>query len=442
MPSRSKSQPLRSLLVATAITLLLWTLMATTHLLGQHSVFRELRHVLMDRSLEQNDSWLPMFAALEFFRNSGTGMYQAIFFEQQIKFQYPPTSLLPLMAMEWFTPLSYRLLNSINVALFIGICCLVGIFTLQVIAKVDPARTIRRPIRVLTALYMMASTLLYYPIIHAVYLGQIQIWLGFLFVTGCIMYLGGRRVVTGVLFGLIVIIKPQFALFGLWALVRRDYRFLAGFVATTATFGIVSLAVFGLADHIDYLKALSFISSRGESFWANQSVNGIMHRMLGGNPAWEGDAFAPHIPLVYYTTLVTSALLIIIALAFPRSTEPEYNVLALLAASLAFSMASPITWEHHYGVLPPLFALLLTFTMVGRVRALEQAMLAAGYALTATFVWSLSQPAATPLIAVLQNHILYGAVILLWVAWRVATHSAGSPWLSRLWKQHQPDPAA
>ena len=62
------------------------------------------------------DSWDPMIAALDWLQRSHEGkLYQSIFFQQQIKFQYPPTSLLPLAAMRAAgVPLSPDLLNVVG----------------------------------------------------------------------------------------------------------------------------------------------------------------------------------------------------------------------------------------------------------------------------------------------------------------------------------------
>src|SRR6185437_12543484 len=51
------------------------------------------------RRLQGSDSWHPMFAATEFFRaHRDVPLYQSIFFQRHIKFQYPLTSILPIYA--------------------------------------------------------------------------------------------------------------------------------------------------------------------------------------------------------------------------------------------------------------------------------------------------------------------------------------------------------
>lgn len=59
--------------------------------------------LLSPQTVEQSaDSWRVMLAALRWLQSGaedGT-LYQEIFFERRMKFQYPPTSLLPLSALE------------------------------------------------------------------------------------------------------------------------------------------------------------------------------------------------------------------------------------------------------------------------------------------------------------------------------------------------------
>ena len=47
------------------------------------------------------DSWEPMRQALEYVRASSTdSLYQEVFFKQAVKFQYPPTALLPILGLQ------------------------------------------------------------------------------------------------------------------------------------------------------------------------------------------------------------------------------------------------------------------------------------------------------------------------------------------------------
>jgi hypothetical protein len=154
------------------------------------------------------------------------------------------------------------------------------------------------------------------------------------------------------------LLKPQFVLFMVWGLLRREWRFLAGWGSVAAVGGIASLAVFGLQNHLDYLAVLRALSRTGEAFIGNQSINGLLNRLLGTDetPAlWKIHEFPLFNPIVYGGTLVSSALIIGAALLVPLRGKSASGLLDFLGAALSFTMASPIAWEHHYGILPVIY---------------------------------------------------------------------------------------
>ena len=60
---------------------------------GGHSIIRLLHWWLV--TVDGDDSWKPMRAAYLWFKQGdGTPIYQHVFFQEHIKFQYPPSSLL------------------------------------------------------------------------------------------------------------------------------------------------------------------------------------------------------------------------------------------------------------------------------------------------------------------------------------------------------------
>ena len=116
------------------------------------------------------------------------------------------------------------------------------------------------------------------------------------------------------------LIKPQFALIGAWALARRQWRFAAVCAAVVLAGLSVSIAAYGVRSHVDYLRVLTFISERGETFYANQSFNGLLNRLLfnGPNLEWQETAFAPTHRLVQAGTTLAGLMLIAAAWLAPR----------------------------------------------------------------------------------------------------------------------------
>src|SRR5262249_47287315 len=150
------------------------------------------------------------------------------------------------------------------------------------------------------------------------------------------------------------------------------------------------------------------IARRGESHYANQSVNGLLNRLLGnGNSLdWDGHAFAPYHPAVWAGTTAGSLVLIALGLFAPVPRGARGSTLDMGVAVLTCTLASPVAWEHHYGVLLPVYAAhpgALSRGPGGR----GLAVLAVSYVLTSSSFLALNGLAATPL-NFLQSYTLAG----------------------------------
>jgi hypothetical protein len=79
------------------------------------------------------------------------------------------------------------------------------------------------------------------------------------------------------------------------------------------------------------------------------------------NANWRGRYFPPFNPVVYYGTLVSSILILVLALFGNKKKTGFSAYLDLCLMALAVTIASPIAWEHHYGILLPIFAVAWPF---------------------------------------------------------------------------------
>jgi len=128
----------------------------------------------------------------------------------------------------------------------------------------------------------------------------------------------------------------------------------------------LSIWRFGLHDHVRYLDVLKFLSRRGETYWPNQSVNGLVNRFIGNGDAvnWMENDFPPYMSGVYLASVVSAAVLMLTVLwsqrracQLPRVTYANTVATALMIA--AATIGSPVAWEHHYGTFLAMFALAL-----------------------------------------------------------------------------------
>jgi alpha-1,2-mannosyltransferase len=342
----------------------------------QRQVYTVLRYTeVFFKQIAHDDSWRPMRAALRYLDEPGEKpLYQHIFFDQRTKFQYPPTSLLPLEPLRRspFGDLTSDLvLNRISwLAVFAMALIVARILVLCSERELGAAGRDRYTGYWAQALLAVCFTLTFYPLVRSYYGGQIQTWIDLLFAALLWAWLVGRKGLSGVLAGIICIIKPTLLLLAVWALLRKQWRFATGGAIAVGIGGVLSLWLYGFESHVDYLSVLSFISQHGESFHANQSVNGTLNRMLfnGNNLVWEANLFAPYHLWVYAGTTASSLLLIAMALFFRRRESGRAELTDLLIASLSFTLAAPIVWEHHYGVVLPVFAAVLP-AVVGSKRS-------------------------------------------------------------------------
>ena len=314
------------------------------------------------------DSWSLMGSAYDYHHeHPDRPLYADLFFERHQKFQYPPSSLLVMSVLR--SGVATRLFRAMGVSEHDALTCIswlaalaTMLLTLRIFRVAVGEARLSRTDRALAACALFLLALTFYPIIQGFSLGQIQVWLDALFAAALLCWVSGKTVAAGILIGLSCLVKPQFALFLPWGLLRRQWSFVIAFGAAVLAGLAVSLAFVGVSDHFAYLDVLSYISRHGEAFHANQSFNGLLNRLLvnGSNLRWTPKAYAPYNAWVHAGTLATSILLVVLALAyFPGKTSKAGNSADFALMALACTMASPIAWEHHYGILLPIYALIL-----------------------------------------------------------------------------------
>lgn len=379
--------------------------------------------VLENPDLVPVDSWDPMIAALNWLHDrSGENVYEGVFFQQRIKFQYPVTSLLPLEAMQAFGVLNLAAFERINLLFVLATAAGMAILMLELAAwlrlpEVRPDRRDDRLTQVLLGGFGFAATLCFYPVLKAFSLGQVQVWLNAAFVFACIALLRDRRALCGALLGASTLMKPQMSLFLAWAILRGDWRMAAGWAAVVIPGVAVATLLYGFAPMIDYLDVLLFIGRHGESYHVNQTVNGLVNRLLhnGNNLDWSAEAFAPYHPVVRIATQLSGIAFFAFGLLWRRRDRGKERIVAFTVAGICFTIGSPVAWVHHYGILLPAFALAFLILLEPGVRrpAGAFALLATAYFLAGNLLfWPVNALAATPL-NILQSYLFFATLMLL-----------------------------
>lgn len=378
-----------------------------------------------------DDSWYPMSLAWYYLRDGGDRVYETIFFGDNIKFQYAPTSVIPIEVMEFFLPGDTVHFGALNLISWLAVwttAIFVALIFERAAARYTP-ELLRVPAeeRWLRLAVIALFTLSFYPIVKAYSLGQIQTWINGLFAILLYLWLINQPRLGGVITGLICVIKPQLGLLLVWGALRRQWSFSIALAVTFGAFGLASLALYGLSNHLDYLEVLSYISRRGEAYYPNQSVNGVLNRLLdnGNNVDFTSNEFPPFDPIVYAGTIGTSVVLVALALFWRMGDARHDSAIDLCIASLTFTIASPIAWEHHYGILAPMYALavpaMLRWPVFGKW---SMPYLAVSYVLASNFFDVAQEVAGVPALTPLQAYLLLGAAMLLFALYRLRAAAA------------------
>ncbi len=390
-----------------------------------------LTHVAQPAAHE--DSWMPMRLAQGWLAEPREELlYQEIFFERGVKLQYPPTSILWLDALDalpggpWTTNAALNGLSWLAVL----VAVLLSAAVLERSARAPPPNGVPEEApsladRSLRVALVIVAGLTFYPLVRGFYLGQVQTWIDALVAGVVLAWALGRHATSGALAGLVCLIKPQLAVLVVWGLLRGHRRFVAGWGIVAGLLGLLSVGMYGFANHLDYLEVLSTIGRLGESFHPNQSVNGLVHRLLGnGNNREWLNAFPPFDARVYAATLTSSALLLGAALFWRRREAASAPGLDLAIVIVSVTLASPVAWTHHYAVFLPLFALVLpTCLAAAPSRGISLWMLGGSFLLIANTYRAANRLAETPW-GFLQSYVLFGGLLFLALLYRLRATAA------------------
>jgi len=491
-PAAPAAAPLRRLRRALCVALLLTALVAAVTVLARWAAGDEWKPALRSASaLEARklagpsglDSWGAMLSAAHWNAHrarTGGSVYAAAIALDNCKYQYPPSALLlmeliphprgqhlcsrdaeagetlrePAVRRAW--PAKAWIDLSSQLALLATLVLVAVLLQRALVAGAprSPAAALRSTDAAWLSALVAALGLTFFPLVWGHTLGQIQVHLNLALTGALVAQLAGRPALAGALLGLTCLFKPNYALLAVWALWRREGRLAAALLLVAAIGHGVALARYGLAVHVEYLEFLRGLSRVGESYWANQSLTGLLHRWLepasalqwadsafGSSAAavaalpafdWAAAGFPEGAPGLHAATVAFSLALLAIAL-WPMRTPPGRQAPDPLARALdlgvmlaAATLASPVVWLHHDGIFFALFTLALA-TLLGAPRRrgdLSLPVLAAAYVLLGQVLLRPELIHTDPWRGLLGSHGWLGALLLFALLVRLRTRAA------------------
>lgn len=361
---------------------------------------------------QATDSWGPMLGSVNsYLQHPALPIYQAKLYDTLI---YPLTSILPLLWMKRAGMSDASVYRALMIVSWLAVWAVV-LLAVMIARQIVRCGGEQLSWRATTATAL--GTFFFMPITLAFSLGQAQIFLDVFFALLLLLWMKGNQRLAGFAMALLAMVKPQFGLLLLWTALRRRWSALFAGLVSLAIGAAASVAAFGLRNNLDYLRVLSGLSRKAQPHYANQSMFGLLNRAIfnGENLPYHPYVYPPFVPWVYYTTLVTSGALILLALAY-RWRERAGSMADLGVMGVVCVIATPMAWEHHYGIMAGIFVW-LWFAVVRR-GAGHGLWLAAAWVLIADFLSPLNYFAPFPLLNVLQSYMYFGALLLIWLLLR------------------------
>ena len=273
-----------------------------------------------------SDSWKVQRIALIHLReHPSEPLYSEILLNQRVKFHYPLSTMIafePLQEMATRAGVNPdRLMNAVGWLFAASFILATAILLERCLADSHHPPDLRHGAAI-RLLVVAIATLTFFPFIWGFAKGNWQLWINALFAGALLAWAAGHRAVSGTLIGLMCLIKPHFSLLLVWAALRREWGFAAACVGIGVVGVLASISIYGFSNNIDYVNALSFMSERGATYYHNQSVNGVLNRIMSlfDPVAFPNDGsknpYPPYTPLVFWGTIVTSALILGAALGW------------------------------------------------------------------------------------------------------------------------------
>jgi hypothetical protein len=351
---------------------------------------------------------------------SGRPLYQTLFFQQHLKFIYPASSLLTYAIAEKLHVSGARLIEWMIVLSLPATLAVVG----EIFLLLSPPGLAERRDRLYRRLLVAALGLLFYPLVLGTYVGQIQTFMTFLWALAVYFWLKERKAAAGISLALVCVFKPMLAVFFVWGILRRQWRFVAAFAITAAAIQALTIAVFGWRNEVDYLAVLNYISHHGENLIENQSVNGLLQRLLhNGSMVWSRVQYAPFNRTVYLGTMLSSLVLFGFGLIYPLFRRWKSSARDFILFGMISTIATPVAWEHHYSY----FFVASMYVLAINLRTLSKVvyLFAACFLVMANSWGFLDWLAATPLSLLLSCYLFAGVTMILIVAF--ATPPSSDP---------------
>jgi hypothetical protein len=209
------------------------------------------------------------------------------------------------------------------------------------------------------------------PLWYSLWMGNTTHMVLFCLIVALILWRRGWLYATGLLFGLVAIIKPALLIFGAYFILKREWRVVLG--GATVVLGALAagIAAYGLSPTTSwYVNIVDRYTSQPVGAYNSQSISNFLLRMRTGAKYLHD--WSPH-PLstfgIYVRAMVLAAMGTVALVATLRRTAPgggqpgSHELTAISLLLIIFMISSTVSWTHYYLLLLLPWALYFTGKM-------------------------------------------------------------------------------
>jgi len=247
-------------------------------------------------------------------------------------------------------------------------------------------------------LLVLSLTFLAFPIKFTLGMGQSNLLAYFGLLFGIWLYQKKQIAQSGLVVGMVILIKPILGIFLLYFLIKRPKMIIYSFLIIITAFLItVFFGKFPL--YVYYLKHLipNLFSSQGKEVYYNQSLTGFISRLDFNQNLGQ-----------WFNYLISISLTIYVILKL-KNQKTNHSIATLLCLLL---IINPLSWQHHF------VFLIFPFILVGKTlnkKSLKNIIaLIIIYFLLSTNIQNPQQLSNFPFSLIL-SHYLYGTILLLFI---------------------------
>ncbi len=268
---------------------------------------------------------------------------------------------IPIVAL-LFVPFA-RLDYAVAATAFL-VCGLVAIALSIALLWRDSARTGKEKLGVV-ALFTLAG-----PLFYSVREGNTSHIIFPLAILGLALWWRGSGGLAGICLAIASVIKPPLAIFGLYFLLRREWRIAGSMLLTAAGVVAASVVVMGAESHYAWFDAcIAQTAGKPIAAFNVQSVDGFLSRLSGGGlrdwtPMTVGETYQRiRLAALFALTTMVVSVLWRAGASLDRSARLTEFCIVLVFAVVTF----PVSWTHYY-----VWCLLpLAMIMTGDIRLRE-----------------------------------------------------------------------